>query len=181
MTPTKWWHFLLVYPTALIAVLGVAERVYDKYSDAPTAYEQKQAELASVNLECLRLLGDAIPLITKDNTEVYVVPCPSGDVLLTGRRAGELEAKMKWVRLKDLMAPSTEISEFLKGLSPIQEAVALEPQTHSQMPQVICQRWVDTGILLQRVFWNGGCFDNIINTYKGVVIQSTPAPCDTAC
>jgi hypothetical protein len=47
---------------------------------------------------------------------------------------------------------------------------------------IICQRQIGPYTLLRRVsFPNGGCFDQIVDTRSGQILQSNPAPCNPNC
>jgi hypothetical protein len=45
---------------------------------------------------------------------------------------------------------------------------------------VISQRWLQPGLLKQRVRQGGGCLDLVINTYTGSVVRQSAIPCGAA-
>ena len=47
---------------------------------------------------------------------------------------------------------------------------------------IICQRQLEPNILLRRIFYpDQGCFDEILDTNSGNILQRNPAPCDPNC
>lgn len=185
----RWWQWLLLYPTFAVAVLGAVPTYWDKYQaqklgveSGRSAWALRQTELWKRNMECSAAPFEWVQ--TADNTKVDATIChTTGDIFvrfllaqggqvlafvskdeLTG--GGKAEgAKMA---LSDLLLPTAHAATPLSVSSG-------QPET------VLCQRWIADGRLLRRVSTPQGCFDLVVNTYKGVVESSTSAPCNPRC
>jgi hypothetical protein len=86
------------------------------------------------------------------------------------------------------------------GLTANQTAIASSSSERSRAPQaeslcqlqlsessylaqapILCQRWLQPYILLRRVQKPGGCFDEVVDTRTGRILQRSPAPCNPYC
>ena len=101
-------------------------------------------------------------------------------MMLLRAEAPESRMLFKWVDLSTFRLDKRSSINLL-----IRDAVAADLSGNerlAQAPDVLCQRWVKKGTLLRRVRDpNGQCFDETIDTYKGIVISREPAPCDSDC
>lgn len=187
LSPKKWWQWILVYPTLLTSVLlggGEVLRWGQTGGMAPlheTKFALEQKEAWERNANCL-VTTEMHEETNRSNIKVGVRICPeTGDVQIQGYVPGKTLAVFRWIPLSKLLAaPEEAVASF----SLISKAVAGNEQFRDyQTGNVICQRWVGQGILLQRVFWRptNSCYDNIINTYTGAMLSSTPAPCNSSC
>ncbi len=191
--PRRWWQWVLVYPTLLTGVLTFLLAAWQVYQTSGTGihladageakYLKEQNALAERNFECMMDLPSAKHLKTPTNIQILVLPCEkTGDIMVRGTPPDDLsKSKTTWLAAEKLI--DTRIAGL--GLTLFPEALAEDlddPLKNHQVPQqVICQRWVGQGMLLQRVQTLQGCFDIVINTYYGTVVQSAPAPCYPQC
>ncbi len=188
---TKWWQWVLVYPAIVISILGsiptVLEAVKAYKHDIPmfSSYTaEKQTELYHRNLACLT--GAKFnPIKTKDNVEISTLVCDSGDVLLVGKRPDWKFPQQIWVAWNDI---ASDISQEKTGMTTLpnffSQAIAAElgEIQLAQMDMImICQRWVGDGLLLQRISTPQGCFDQVVNTYNGLIVNRSPTWCNPQC
>ncbi|RLA58146.1 MAG: hypothetical protein DRR04_11595 [Gammaproteobacteria bacterium] len=184
--PKSWWQWILVYPTLVTSLLfGSSEvlRFVKAGGNAPmhqTLFAIEQKEAWERNADCL-IETEMHEATNPSNIKVGVRVCPkTGDVQIQGYVPGETLAVFRWIPLSRLLNPTNQaVAEF--GL--MNSATASDSFADFQTGQVICQRWLQQGILLQRVYWapTNSCFDNVINTFTGVMVSSTPAPCSSRC
>jgi hypothetical protein len=183
--PKRWWHWLLLYPGLAVAVLGAIPtyiEAFRSYShDVPfgsSFNSEEQNRLWEKNFECAQK-AHFVPITNKQNVEIASVVCESGDILLKGRLPDSELPQIRWVSWDDVASKKSHAL-----LDIIKSANASEPArlVFAQAPtSVLCQHWVSPGRLLQRLATPEGCFDEIINTYNGLVISRRPAPCQPSC
>ena len=191
-SPIKWWQWVLVYPSLIIGVMGaiptMIEAVKAYQYDVPiftSAAAERQLSLYKRNADCLT--GAAlVPIITKSNVEIATLVCDSGDVLLMGKRPGWRYPQQRWVSW-DEIAPDSTGQEFSFNLfQGIISSAHANEEGGIQVAQwgpttIICQRWVGNGLLLQRIYATRGCFDQVVNTYNGWIVNRVWAPCHPQC
>lgn len=196
--PTRWWHWVFLYPTLVASVLGAIPTLLTAYRsfkyDVPyTKVEEasSQQELWAKNIECLR---NAVftPTRNPNGVEISSVVCASGDVLLSGKRPGWSTAQYRWVAWGtvatdiDTNKVASEEYQYKDSDSNLHYAIWYPDNSHHSGFQkvqynsvvVLCQAMVQPGIMRQRIATNQGCFDQYIDLYKGMVIQITPAQCN---
>ena len=181
--PQQWWQWFLLYPvliTSLIAAIPTYVEAFKSakydvpYGQASNAKEQD--DLWKTNLTCASAPLD--PLLTAHNIEVDATICKSGDVLVKifspdGKRF------YKWVAVNKVIREQSGIGWV------INDAYASSEQTNIFLAlngTIICQKYLGPGRVLRRVSVSGqGCFDEVVNTYTGVVESTTPVSCDPQC
>ena len=189
--PRKWWQWFLVYPAIGVAFIGAipsvmelinSQRLGVPFGRSVDAREQNQ--LWENNFACVQ--SAMFTTITNEyNVQMGSVVCPSGDVLLRCKRPEWRAPHLRWVAWGDVAnAIGSDKGEskfsWVNGLVPPAEAED-SPSLIPTQVSVLCQRWVGNGLLLQRIGSPYGCYDQIINTYAGVVVSSRPAPCTPRC
>lgn len=189
-TPRRWWQWILVYPGLAVSVLGSIPTFlegiesirlgvpFGRSSDAIS-----QNRLWQENFECSQKASFA-DIKTKHAVEIGSVVCESGDVLLRGRRPEWDTPQYRWVSW-DEVVPMSRATEHAWTELLLPSAHASET-TDLQFVQgfpsnVLCQRWVGPGLLLQRIGTPQGCFDQVVNTFNGFVVDRRPAPCSPTC
>lgn len=183
--PKKWWQWVLMYPTLLLAIIGTMPTLYELYNsrklDVPFGFSKtaiQQDEIWHKNFECIQQQKPKC-VKTKFNVEVGAIVCPSGDVLLQVTSPDDSKI-IRWVSLETFGLNKISTADFFPG-----EAFASDLHKKEKLAQaftVLCQRWLNQGLLLRRVrYADGRCFDEQINTFTGAVISRAPAPCDSNC
>jgi hypothetical protein len=182
----KWWQWVLMYPTLGISLFASIPTLLQYYQSHKLNVPvdnvhaaKRQDNLWAANLECTKQVR-AETVTTQFNTQVSVTVCPkSGDVLVTVQPPDSPSPQVfRWIDVKALLKESSRLSAaFL-----LREAVAAEDKiVVAQAESVVCQRLAE-GRLVRRVRdKNGNCFEEIINTYTGVLEKRTPAPCADSC
>lgn len=139
------------------------ERLWHKNFECATQLDHQSANYAAI-------AGEQVTVVTW--------ACPSGDVLVTLESVSdEISRRSVWVALD---APH-EAASLLERLIP--SAFAASPERLiAQRPKpklkVIEQKWLSKKRLQRRVQRGpNACFDEVINTRNGKVIERRPAPC----
>lgn len=180
-TPQKWWHWVLVYPTLVISILSsiptYIELVGSTWLKVPFGQYKsamKENELWKENIHCAAAPFDG--LTNKHNVAVDAVVCQSGAVLVRVKPP-EKQTTYKWVPLESVTPDRT--AGFL--LSVAFAAPKDEPIVVAQGAfVVVCQQWIGNGLIRRRIMnrMTNQCFDEVVNTYNGQVVSSSPAPCN---
>jgi hypothetical protein len=184
--PKKWWQWILLYPGLAISILGSIPTYFEladsfnfgvPYGRVFEAKEQNQ--LWQKNFQCSQN-ASFTPITNKYKVEVASTVCESGDVLIRSKRPEWDDPVFRWISL-DAIVPDGDASKLgdIFGLS--STAYASESDNFLLAKSVICQKWIGEGQLLQRIQTASGCQDQIINTYSGQVVSSSPAPCTPNC
>jgi hypothetical protein len=183
-TPTKWWQWALVYPTlgvALISAVPTWVTLFQSYRLGVPFQKVDEAKdnerFFSDNFTCLQT-AKFERVKNEFNIEVGAKVCPSGDIIIF-TQAPTSKPRFKWIGFRSL-----NVSSQLQLLKPAYAQVPYYSERVQPIPvqfEVICQKWLQTGLLLQRVRYPNGCWDTVINTYTGVVVSQNPAPCMPQC
>lgn len=192
LLPARWWQWLLVYPTLAISLLGSIPTIIEAYSSfeisvpfGTSKESREQNSLYDRNSECL-ISAQFKSIVTPSNVEVGSIVCSSGDVLLRAKKPDWNTHRMRWVSFERLLQDKNGGKEKTSFLSLIGTSYAASlgvdlKENRADFRQVqyriICQRWIGNGILAQRLMSNGACYDQVVNTYTGVVLSFNPAPC----
>jgi hypothetical protein len=177
-TATTWWQWMLLYPSLVATLITAVPTWIDriqaanigvKASDLAQAKEQKR--LWETNLDCTRA-QEIQRIRTSHNTEVGAQVCPSGDVLVQLRRPSADQTIFRWVSARTLeQEASLLFHPATANAAPRETVVAQLAQS------VVNQRWLQPGLLKQRVRQGSGCLDLVINTYTGSVHSQMPVAC----
>jgi hypothetical protein len=178
-TTATWWQWMLLYPSLVATLITAVPTWIDriqaanigvKASDLAQAKEQKR--LWETNLDCTRA-QEIQRIRTSHNTEVGAQVCPSGDVLVQLKRPSADQTIYRWVSARTLEQEASLLFHPAAAYaSPGETVVAQVPQS------VVNQRWLQPGLLKQRVRQGGGCLDLVINTYTGSVHSQMPVACN---
>ncbi len=125
---------------------------------------------------------------TSDKTPVDATMChASGDIFVLFQLPQRGQA-LAFVSKEELTA---EVTRDGGGAAKVGLADLLMSSAHAQSSsgggsnsgagRVLCQRWLNDGRLMRRISTAQGCFNQFVNTYRGVVEQQTPAPCSQQC
>jgi len=189
------WQSILVYPTLAIALITAVPQWIEKYQAYRLGIVQdrvdaalRQNELWAKNLSC-----SAAPFAWYNNpsdVKIDATICNSGDIFVQAVTPDN-KRHMHWVPLDDVVTKVTtaEVSVVpsasaatLPGLMPPGVSRPAAPLFHrAQTATVLCQKFLDDRRLLRRIQTPQGCFDEIIDTFNGVVVEKKPAPCVPQC
>lgn len=177
--PHKWWQWMLVYPALVISVLSAVptyvEAIGSAWLDVPFGQYKtaaKENELWKANIECAAAPFDGLK--TRTNVEVDAVICRSGNVLVRVKPPEKDVTAYRWVPLDSVH--TAQQTSFL-----ISAAHAQSRHEEIVFAQgnfvVLCQQWVGNGLIRRRIRNMNRCFDEVVNTYTGQVVNVSPAPC----
>ena len=152
------------------------------YADFLPALRENQ--LWKENLACASAPFDG--LATARNMQVDAVVCQSGNVLVRVKSPNGSTA-YRWVPL-DSVIDQTAGTFGLIGTAHAEgvpaRAAVLAPLllAGGSNFEVICQQWLGNGLVKRRLQdrSSGKCIDEVVNTYTGKVVSSSPAP-DCSC
>ena len=195
--PRNWYQWLLVYPTFGLAVLGAIPTIIDATKALIYDVERGTTKLAEVqhslfekNLNCMKDKGFNT-VVNQQNVEIATKVCDSGDVLLHGKRSNWSKGKLKWIAWGEI-APITTSTASLpldffisnahaSGIN-FREVDSADLSNSLYPGQVLCQKWVGNGLLMQVVFTgNNSCIDQVVNTYNGLIIKRVNSTCRQYC
>jgi len=181
-----WWQLFLVYPTLAVTLVTALPTYMEKLEAWNKGVEQQELtaakernRLITKNFECMQSPIDWVS--TANSTRVDGTICyKTGDILVRINWGDDNE--FMDIVSNDRIRQAFE-HERTAGIF-ISEANAQEvprPRLTASSEQVICQRWIADGRLLQRVQATQGCFDQVLNTYRGVVESRKPSACSKQC
>lgn len=188
-------QWLLLYPAFGVALLSAGPQWYDRIG----AYVQKtggnslveakqQNALWRKNIACLGAPSAWFQSTT--NIKIDATICETGDIFVQAMTPDNTP-HMSWIAIDEVVknaapagnaiipsANAASTAVLLRaGMTP-----ATNPLFHkAQGPEVLCQRFIDDRHVLRRVRTPQGCFDEIIDTYNGSIVQRKPAPCAPEC
>ncbi|MDG1199528.1 MAG: hypothetical protein P8N12_02765 [Porticoccaceae bacterium] len=204
--PKKWWQWILVYPTFVIALVGAVPTFKELYESRSRDVDFGTSKIAEMRNEMWRKnmtcgMAPMDPLINDFNVAVDATICKSGDVLIRVTTPAKKQF-FEWVSIDAIF--SANISDTA-AINLFSSAMAdqfdyqdewpedqwpdydsdFEPEdSHSGAlsqyygPVVLCQNWINNVLFVRRVSYpNQGCFDETINTFTGQVLNVSPAPC----
>ncbi|SJM90782.1 hypothetical protein [Crenothrix polyspora] len=178
--PARWWQWILVHPTLFIALLSPSvPTLIETIKSVKLGVGYGQSEIAELqntmwrtNHECAKAPFKGYA--TKTNIQVDGTICKSGDVLLRVAYPNK-EPGYWWVPLEGIIK-----NNKMGGLITAANA-ASDSAPIIVADAVLCQRFITDGQLLRRIDTGQGCFDEIVNTYTGQVIQRNPVACSNTC
>ena len=181
--PKKWYQWMLLYPTLAVSLVGSVPTAFEairsnqmgtSWGDSSKAVEQHS--MWTRNFDCTKETKP-VKVLNEANIEVSALVCPSGDILVAGKKPGDSIGNFMWVSLDVVLAG--EGAGLLPGLIATAFADNRIPVEANWI--TICQRWVGRGKLYTRVKSGGVCYDRYINTYTNTILSSTQVNCTSAC
>ncbi|WP_374569095.1 hypothetical protein [Ideonella sp.] len=135
----------------------------------------RENKLWQENLACASAPFDG--LATSRNLQVDAVVCQSGNVLVRVKSPNG-DTAYRWVPQDSVVTlASGGFSLINSAYAQPLPLLALASASGGSF-EVICQQWVGNGLVKRRIRDNasGRCFDEVVNTFSGKVVSSTPAP-----
>ena len=177
--PKKWWQWILVYPTLAISLLSLLPEVARILeTGAPwgeTVQAKAQHEMWKENFDCTKTTTP-VTVQNTHNIAVSSLVCPSGDILITGKRPEDVDTTFMWVSLDNVLA-----GDISSAFSIFPRAYAEPPVDYQAPYRVICQRWVADSVIYTRIYTEGSCYDQYFNTYLNRLTSSTRVNCNSPC
>jgi len=176
--PTKWWQWVLVYPTLFIALIANIPQGLDIFqarklgipiSSLGSAKEQRR--LWERNIDCIKGGGDVFSVKTCSNDVVKVSACDdTGDVIVEVNHSNG-EKSVRWIAFDTFSRPDRISSIF--DLFTTNAYAGEIPIRY----RVINQMWLNNIYLYRRVKIKGICWDEVINTYLGKIKSRIRVDC----
>jgi hypothetical protein len=190
-------HMVVLYPTLAVALINAAPTLFEKFQAWQKGVQQQELypalernRLITKNMDCMMAPINWVD--TTADVRVDATIChKTGDILVRMTWASNRQfmdvVSSDAIRARADKEGGTAQAGPLGGW--ISTAVASVPQPQElqqpqieQAEQVICQRWIREGRLLQRVKTQAGaCFDQVLDTFRGLVESRQPAPCNPQC
>lgn len=181
----KWWQWILMYPTLLVAIIGAIP----KYSDWIRAFvwqiptgtvelAKEQLRLWNDNFECSKE-KDVECIETPANYKIGAIVCPTGDVLVKVDSPEEKNPFYRWIGMdtfleaKSIFSPKEAEGQIISFNQPIILA---------KSEVVLCQKR-DKNDYIIRIAKDsrGKCWKEKINPRTGKVIIRRSVSCDSSC
>jgi hypothetical protein len=193
--PKSMFQWLLLYPAFGVALLTAGPQWYDrigafvqKTGGDSLAQAKQQNELWRKNISCLG--APSAWFESTANVKIDATICDSGDIFVQAMTPDN-KPHMSWIALDDVVKKVSPGGIPIVGsanaatpqiLLRVSHPSAASPYFHrAQAPVVLCQRFIDDRHVMRRVQTPQGCFDEIIDTFNGSVVQRNPAPCVAQC
>lgn len=179
--PQKWWQWVFMYPTIVIALIGAVPQYYQWASAATIGLPlsgnvrvaQEQEAAWERNLDCLRAI-DHIKPGSSTNYSIDLISCPSGDILVTLTPLQNPNQQIsRWIVTRELFSHSAQ-SLFSIG------AMAQEagPRPGGPVQTRILDTKKDGAIVTRRIQQSDNtCVDQTIDAYTGRRIDQKAATC----
>jgi hypothetical protein len=189
----KWWQWLLAYPTIITSAIGAVPQ-YTTWAKAymlnvpwnAVSEAEEQKALWTKNVECSwkESVQTGKTSVTTDKDErVTITLCPSGDALVTIQPAGA-EPRFRWISFDRFGSTQRTATRDGQPRRAVQEAAAAESTREGpwMMVQanavVICVTKDANGFIVRRLqLPDGKCQEQVINPYKGTVVEVRPSSC----
>lgn len=198
VVPTRWWHWVLLYPAAAGALLTAVPDWIDSIqafrngiTNRSNMEAEQQLSLWRRNASCLSLPFGWYN--NPGNVRVNATTCPSGDVLVRVSTPGpDSRTLLEWVDLGSILgesggslipqaraASSRGVAQIGRASQPSQ-ARSLSAGQPGATATPICHRYGQRQ-LLRRISTRQGCFDEVIDMMNGVVVRRTRVSCRGGC
>jgi hypothetical protein len=198
--PTRWYQWLLLYPTLALALLtavpGWVTKTQEIYlglsgTNRSLAEAQRLNGLIRKNADCL---DSPRQWVTTEQLQVDGTICPTGDLMIwVSKNQHEF---VDFFEIDQLLARGTaEASAALFSMramaAEVPSAAGVTPRGLSRDPMLlwvqepfaitVCQSFPDERTLVRHLKVGEECYDETIDTYTGAVVSRTPVPCRSSC
>jgi hypothetical protein len=179
-SPQRWWQWVLMYPTAVIAIFAGIPQIYQWVAAitiglspfANVAEAQQQEKAWERNVGCLRAI-DHIKPSSSTNYAIDVVPCPSGDILLTLTPLQNPDQQVsKWIITRVLFTQVAESSPPRLEL-----ALAAGASGSPDSVRVLDIKKQGSTVVRRIQLSDNTCVDETIDAYTGRRLDEKKAPC----
>ena len=177
-SPQRWWQWMLMYPTIIIALAGALPQYYQWitaaaiglpiFSDVGDA--QRQEKAWERNVDCLRGI-DHIKPTSSTNYSIDLVSCPTGDILVTlTPLQNPDQAVSRWIITKTLF---TQVAEVPPPTMELAQVAKERPDSVQVLD--IKKQGANVVRRIQRA--DNTCVDETIDAYTGRHLDQKPASC----
>jgi hypothetical protein len=187
LTQRSLLQLIFVYPTLVISMFGAVPAYLEKFQawKADENHDRYQVlksrnEKFERNIDCLKQPANAVE--TKMNGRVEFTVCDA---------TGDLYVKFVWGTSSDQsridFISKADLPRTAGHAGSAWELISSANAQVNQFAQisretVMCQKFVREGLLLQHVRTpSGTCFEQTLNTYKGLIESRRQIPCERPC
>lgn len=178
--PQRWWQWLLVYPTLAVALLGAVPQFYEwatavaiglPFGKVKDAREQDNAWTR--NLDCLTTIDHVKPN-AKTKYAIDLVPCPSGDILVTLTPLQNADhPTARWIITTDFFSQTAQ--SYFVSTAAAQDSSMRTPERNAVRVVGIKK---DGAVVTKRVqLQDNSCMDETIDAYTGRRLGTKKASC----
>jgi hypothetical protein len=181
-TPQRWWQWVLMYPTIILALGGAIPQYYQWISAAALGLspfadvgDAKQQERTwERNLTCLRSI-DHIKPTSSTNYSIDLVSCPTGDILVTLTPLQNPDQQVsRWIVTKTLF---TQVADASPPPRIELAQVAAAPKENVDAARILDIRKQGADVVRRIQRPDNTCVDESIDAFTGRRLDQKPAPC----
>ena len=179
--PQRWWQWVLMYPTIVIAIFAGIPQIYQWVSAmamglspfANVSDAQAQEKAWERNVDCLHSIDHVKPT-SSTNYSIDLVSCPSGDILVTLTPLQNPDQQIsRWIITKTLFS---ELAQSFLTLPALAQSSPSQPARPTPERIVDIKRQGST--VIRRVqLSDNTCIDETIDAYGGRRLSQKAAPC----
>jgi len=176
--PKRWWQWVLMYPTIIIALFAGVPQIYQWGSAialglspfANVSEAQAQEKAWERNVDCLHNIDHVKPS-SSTNYSIDLVSCPSGDILVTLRPLQNPDQQVsRWIVTRALFAEAA----LLSLVSP---ALAQDNPSATTTVRIIDIKKQGSTVIRRVQLSDDTCVDETINAFSGRRLSQKSAPC----
>lgn len=189
---------VVMYPTFFLALGGAGKTAVDIYNAWRTGLPvssvgreaQQQSLMQTTHSQCA-YAAPTNAVKEKPELKMGANVCDNGDVAIVTTDADGTHMSAWFVSLDTVRRQHIEAATAFEFPSLISASYAQVPDglrvaraihtVQAAQTAVLCQKPLESGKLLRRIKVASGCFDEVVNTFTGQVISSTPAQCTPNC
>jgi hypothetical protein len=177
-SPQRWWQWVLMYPTIVIALAGALPQYYQwitaiaiglpLFGDVGDAQQQEKTWERNVN--CLRSI-DHIKPTSSTNYSIDLVSCPTGDILVTLTPLQNPDQQVsRWIITKTLF---TQVADAAPARLELAQTAAPSPDP----VRVLDIKKQGASVIRRIERSDNTCVDETIDAYTGHRLDQKQAPC----
>jgi hypothetical protein len=179
-SPKRWWQWVLMYPTIVIALAGAIPQYYQwisavaiglsPFGDVGDAKQQEKTWERNVN--CLRSI-DHIKPNSSTSYSIDLVSCPTGDILVTLTPLQNPDQQVsRWIITRALF---TQVADAAPAR--LELAQVTTPAGSPDPVSVLDIKKEGASVVRRIERSDKTCVDETIDAYTGRRMEQKPAPC----
>lgn len=180
-SPRRWWQWVLMYPTILVALAGAIPQYYQwiaavaiglsPFGDVGAA--QLQDKTWERNLSCLLSIEHIKPT-SSTNYSIDLLSCPTGDILVTLTPLQNPDQQVsRWIITKMLFSQVADSSPPHVELAQVASAPPASPES----VRVLDIKKQGSNVVRRIQRSDSTCVDETIDSYTGRRLDQKQAPC----
>jgi hypothetical protein len=181
-TPQRWWQWMFMYPTIVIALAGALPQYYQWISSAAAGLPvfgdsgeaRQQAQAWDRNINCLIGHGiDHIKPTSNTNYAIDLAPCPTGDILVTLTPLQNPDHGVtRWVITQSLLTQVADNSPRTMELAQV-----TTPAASPESVRIVDIKKQGANVVRRIQRADNTCVDETIDAYTGRHLDQKPTSC----